>query len=287
MVVPVVGEDRRLRQEDKEVDGPELEHAEERKRENELVEEKAEEIHDLDGQPYEMEGQRDKDRSGMVVSAMRKILEGERIVNNDLKLSPRELKALEALQTAKTGRDGQLDRFVYAEDRRALLEQSLAVLQPDVVQLEREAGKPFVELMSEVSGLREKLNSLQDSEEEVMLRHGEIEKAETDTDDKPKPDDDQTLTGPERKLDKPTSDLGGPERKLDKPTSDLGGPERKIEKPATTLTGGAELKDAKKPETTLTGGAELKDAKKPETSLGDAKDIAEAEKKPWWRSSRG
>jgi len=262
-----------LRQEEKEVDGPELEHAEERKRETELVEEKDDEVHDLDGKPYEMDGQRDQERSGTVVGAMKKILEGENLVINDLKLPQRELKALEALKTAKTGREGQLDKFVYAEDRRALLEQALAVFQPDIVSLEKEAGQPFEELMKDVSDLREKLNVLEDAEEEVIGHHPENAKGETDSDDKPKPsDDDQTLTGPERKLAKPKSELDGPEPKIEKKASELGGAERKIEKPASSLS----------------GGAELKEGKKPDTSLGDAKEIADAEKKlPWWRSSRG
>jgi hypothetical protein len=262
-----------LRQEEKEVDGPELEAAEERKRETELVEEKDDEVHDLDGKPYEMEGQRDKDRSGAVVGAMRKILEGEHIVINDLKLPQRELKALEALKTAKTGREGQLDQFVYAEDRRALLEQALAVFQPDIVTLERDAGQSFDDLMKGVTDLREKLNVLQDSEEEVFQRGEENAKGETDSDDKPKPDDDQTLTGPERKIAKAKTSLDGPEPK--------------IEKTESALTKGPEVKDEKKT-SSLTGGAELKEPKKADTSLGDAKEIADAEKKlPWWRTSRG
>lgn len=262
-----------MRQEEKEVDGPELEHEEERKRQTELVEEKDDELHDLDGKPYEMEGQRDKDRSGAIVGTMRKILEGEHIVINDLKLSPRELKALDALQTAVRGRDGALDRFVYAEDRRALLEQALAVLQPDIVNLEREAGQPFEDLMKEVSGLREKLNVLEDAEENIHHHPEENAKGETDSDDKPA-DEDQSLTGPERKVEKKKSALAeGPEVK-------------EAPKPKSVLSEGPEVKDEKK-ETTLTSGPELKEAKKPETSLGDAKEIAEAQKQPWWRSSRG
>ena len=89
-----------MRQEDKEVDGPDLEQAEERKRETELVEEDDREVLDLDGKPYEME--KNRERSGDVVAAMKQILEGENIVINDLKLPQRELKALEALKTAKT-----------------------------------------------------------------------------------------------------------------------------------------------------------------------------------------
>jgi hypothetical protein len=263
-----------LRAEEKEIDGPELEQAEERKRENELIEEKEDEVHDLDGKPYEMEGQRDKDRSGAVVGAMRKILEGEQIVINDLKLPQRELKALEALQTAKRGRDGQFDKFVYAEDRRALLEQALAVLQPDIVNLEREAGGALDELMKDVSGLRETLNTLEDSEDEdVVLRHPENAKTETDSDDKPKPDEDQSLDGPERKVEKKKSELDGPERK--------------VEKPKSSLSEGGEVK-AEKKKSTLDEGGEVKETKPAGTTLGDAAEIAEVQKKkPWWRRPFG
>jgi hypothetical protein len=203
-----------------------------------------------------MEGERDKQRSGLIVSAMRKILEGEQIVINDLKLSPRELKALDALQTAKRGRDGQLDRFIYAEDRRALLEQALAVLQPDIVNVETTIGGPLDELIKEVSDLRVRLDELQDAEEEVIHKPDVMTKAEGDTDDKPTPDDDQSLTGPERK----------------------------IAKPASSLSKGPDVK-AEKPESTLTKGPALEEEKKPATTLGDPKEIEESAKKaaPFWR----
>ena len=62
-----------MRQEDKEVDGPELEQAEERKRSTELVEEREDELYDLDGLP---ETTLDEERSASVVDAMKKILAG-------------------------------------------------------------------------------------------------------------------------------------------------------------------------------------------------------------------
>lgn len=257
-----------MRQEDKEVDGPDIEHAEERKRESELVEEDDEELYDLDGQN---EYERDHTRNGSVIGAMKTILDGEHIVVNDLDLDRRELVALEALQTATRGRDGKLDHFVYAEDRRTLLEQALAVLQPDIQSL-AELGKPYEEMMQQVSELREALNVLQDAQEEAEHRLEETKGQESDSDDKPE-DDDTSLDGPERKVKKPESSLGGPERKEEpKPASTLSGPERK---------------EDKKPESSLTG-SERKEDKKPSTSLGDPADIADAEKKlPWWRRPFG
>ncbi|NVB82170.1 MAG: hypothetical protein HOV81_27560 [Kofleriaceae bacterium] len=256
-----------MRQEDKEVDGPDIEHAEERKRESELVEEDDEELYDLDGQN---EYERDHTRNGSVIGAMKTILDGEHIVVNDLDLDRRELVALEALQTATRGRDGKLDHFVYAEDRRTLLEQALAVLQPDIQSL-AELGKPYEEMMQQVSELREALNVLQDAQEEAEHRLEETKGQESDSDDKP--EDDTSLDGPERKVKKPESSLGGPERKEEpKPASTLSGPERK---------------EDKKPESSLTG-SERKEDKKPSTSLGDPADIADAEKKlPWWRRPFG
>jgi hypothetical protein len=241
-----------LRQEDKEVDGPELEQAEERKRENELVEEDEEALLDLDGKPYEME--KEREHGGSVVAAMRHILEGRHIVINDLDLSQRELKALEALKTAKTGKSGDLDKFVYAEDRRTLLEQALAVLQPDLVHLDRDV---FDDVIKEVSDLRTQLNEREDAQEDLS-HHTEVEKtSETDTDDKDDDDDDD---------------------------KSLDGPARKIEKPKSSLADGKEVKPAEKPKSSLADGKEVAPAAKGPTSLGDVKEIAAAEKAlPFWK----
>lgn len=256
-----------MRQEDKEVDGPDLEQAEERKRENELVEEKDDELLDLDGKPETFV---DKEKSGPVIEAMRKILAGEQIVVNDLKLDKRHQTALEALKTAVEGKDQELSRFVYAEDRRTLLEQSLAVLQPELASIS-ELGKPFEDLLKNVTELREMLNTLEDAEEELVEGRVANFEEESDTDDKDDDDDeddDTSLTGPERKIAKPPTSLTGKEIKEEP-------------KPGTSLTG-KEIKEEPKPPTSLTG-KEVKEEPKGPTSLGDAKDIAEAAK----RNARG
>ncbi|HEY5928488.1 MAG TPA: hypothetical protein VIV11_42670 [Kofleriaceae bacterium] len=238
-----------MRQEEKEVDGYELEHAEERKRENDLIEEDEEELFDLDGKP---EFDRDQERTTLVAGAMHKILEREHIVIGELVLDQRELLALEALKTAVEGRDQEIHGFVFAEDRRALLEQALAVLQPELANLEQLGGKPFEDLVKEVADLRGQLSRLEDAQEEIEPHKLHAEKGEAADTDEPKPDDDQSLTGPERKLDKPASSLAGPERKEEP-------------KPPTSLT-----------------GPEVKDAPKPPTTLGDPKEIADAAQ-PWWK----
>ena len=239
-----------MRQEDKEVDGFELEQAEERKRESELIEDDEEQLTDLDGKP---EHERDEERSTSVVGAMHKILEGEHIVLNDLKLPQRELKALEALKTAVEGRDQNLNGFVYAEDRRTLLEQALAVLQPDLAKLETIGGKPFEDMVKDVAELRGKLNVLEDAQEEVAANAKVAAKGEAgDTEDKPKPDDDQSLTGPERKIEKPASSLTGAEPKIEKPKS------------------------------ALSEGPALAEPANQPTTLGDPSEIAQAVP-PWWK----
>jgi len=244
-----------LRQEDKEVDGFELERQEERKRESELIEEDESEIHDLDGKPA---FERDEERTRLVSTAMRKILERDHIVINDLGLSKHEQRALDAFKTAVEGRDQDHHTFVFAEDRRALLEQALAVLQPDIVGLERVAGDAFEILVKEVADLRAKLNTLEDSQAEVAHHAEKGEKGEAgDTDDKPDvpKDDDTSLTGPERTIAKPPS----------------------------SLASGPEVKDEKKPASTLASGPEMKPEAKPPTTLGDPKEIDEATRTPSWR----
>lgn len=217
-----------MRQEDKQVDGPELEQAEERKRENELIEEKDDALYDLDGQP---ERTVDREQSSSVIAAMKTILAGEQIVINDLKLDKRHQIALEALKTAVEGKDQSLAQFVYAEDRRTLLEQALAVLQPELADI-AQLGQPFQDLVKDVGALRDKLNVLEDSEEELIEgRAKDQAKTESDSDDKPDDEDefdvntDLSLTGPPREFPKPASSLSGPERKTEpKPPTTLGEP---------------------------------------------------------------
>jgi len=188
-----------LRQEDKELDGPELEQAEERRRESDLVEEKDDELHDLDGQRETRASDR---RTTEVVAAMRKILEGGIVDLEELDIPQRQLNALEAIKTAYEGKDKDLSRFVYAEDRRTLLEQALAVLQPELTQLQT-LGKPFEDLLKDVGELREKLNDLQDAEEELkdMKVGATKQEADDDAGDKDDADDaDDVADG-----DKPTT----------------------------------------------------------------------------------
>jgi hypothetical protein len=192
-----------LRQEDKELDGPDLEQAEERKRQSELVTDKEGELHDLDGQ---REHRLDEQRSTEVIGAMRKILEGGLVDIDRLQIPQRQLNALRAIQTAYDGKDAQLSRFVFAEDRSTLLEQALAVLQPEIVQLQT-LGKPFDDLLKNVGDLRDKLDSLEDAEAELKdLDVIEQKKDDDDADDESDTDDEPE----DPDSDKPTT-LGDPE----------------------------------------------------------------------------
>ncbi len=211
-----------MKQEAKEIDGPDLEQAEERKRENELVDEKEDKLHDLDGR---YETTMDVAHRDAVVDALRAVVAGERIVINDLALSKRHLIALEAVKTAVEGKDQELSQFVYAEDRRTLLEQALAILQPELATLDH-YSTPFDDLMKQVGELRANLDILEDAEEELVEgRAHDVVKTETDTDDTDdtdgsvdvdgegegdalEVDDDTSLTGPERTIKKPPSSLG-------------------------------------------------------------------------------
>jgi hypothetical protein len=250
-----------LRQEDKEVDGPGLEHAEERKRENELVEEREDELFDLDGLP---ETTLDGERSAEVLIAMKQVLAGDRLVINDLKLPKRQLIALEAMKTAVEGKDQRLSQFVYAEDRRTLLEQALAVLQPEIASMQG-AGTQFEDMLAQVGTLRDRLNVLEDAEEGFLeMRPHDQTQDGNETDDKPDETD-----------DKNDSDLDDPKKKQAKPKP-----------PAAPKTDG---KTADEEEDRSLTGPERPEPPKGPTTLGDPQEIAQAAESlvPRWRRSDG
>ncbi len=218
-----------MRQEDKELDGPALEQAEERKRENELVEEKEDELYDLDGLP---ETTLDGEHSTAVLAAMQQILAGDQVVINDLKLPKRQIVALEALRTALDGKDQQGSRMVYAEDRRALLEQALAVLQPEIASMQG-AGGQFEDMLSKVGTLRDRLNTLEDAEEsELEQRPFDAVKDGNETDDKP---DNSDLDDPKKKP--PGTAKPKAKKKADDADLSLDGPERPQEPKGPTTLG--------------------------------------------------
>ena len=276
-----------MRAEDKDVDGRELERDTERQRDSELEKSDDDELPEL-----LPEAEQTTENRGELIHIVRAIFNREHVVVENLALPTRELKALEALQAAVEGRDTKLSQFVYASDRRDLLEQALAVLQPNFVSGDEKHAQllgAYGDVIERVAALREGLVDKEDAQDDLLHANLAVAptKAEGDQDDEPEPGE-STLTGPERKAAaKPGTSLTGPEvKEAPKPATSLTGPEVKPEpKPASSLTG-AELKETPKPATTLTG-PEVKDEPKGPSTLGDAKDLAEAQKQPWWKRVLG
>jgi len=180
---------------------------------------------------------RDEHRE-VLMGAMHAILERDTIAISQLVLPARELRALEYLQAAVSGKEA-LGRFVYAEDRRTMLEQALAILQPNLAQ--------DVEVMVEqVDALRGHLVNLEDAQEEKFgwEKGAELEEVPETTE---KPDEDQSLDGPEREVAKPASTVadGGPEapEKADAPSTLSKGAAVEREEAASTLSSGDPVPD--------------------------------------------
>ncbi|MBV8756149.1 MAG: hypothetical protein JO257_02670 [Deltaproteobacteria bacterium] len=246
-----------MRAEEKDVDGPELERDIERQRESELEKSDDEELPEL-----QSDHDQTTEHRGQLIALVRAIFNREHVVVQNQQLPARELKALEALQAAVEGRDPELSQFVYAHDRRDLLEQALAVLQPNFVTGDEKHAQllgAYGDLIERVAALREGLVDKEDAQDDLLRPNTAVAvtKAEGDQDEPPKPGE-STLTGPERKVPP---------------------------KPATTLTG-PEVKEPAKPASTLTG-PEVKSEPKGPSTLGDAQDLAEAQKKPWWKRVLG
>ncbi|MDB4953541.1 MAG: hypothetical protein JWO36_1110 [Myxococcales bacterium] len=275
-----------MRAEDKEVDGPELVRAE-KKSGDELDKGDDEELPEIAGE--ETRDIHNADR-GVLLGAMRMILEESQLDVETLQLPKRELVALEALQAAVSGRDSELDKFMYATDRSEMLEQALAVLQPNLAQGDaNEIAGVFEEMVGRVGDLRRDLKGLEDAQDELLdgSQKDALAKAEGgDTCDKPKPDGDTSLDGPERKAPaKPTSLLGPELKEAPRPASTLAGPEpAAASKPGSTLAG-PEPKITK-PGSSL-GGADLPEPSEAPSTLGDPAELEAQQKKPWWRRPFG
>ena len=253
-----------MRAEDKEVDGLELERETERQRESELQKEDEQELPELQSSEHH-----DTEHRGSVMAAMRAILDRDVVIVDELGLPARELRALEALQAAVEGKDTKLSQFVYATDRKNLLEQALAVLQPNFVTGDAQHAQvlgTYSDLIEKVAELRHGLLDLGDSQDDLLHGTPELAKQATDKDD----DDDDT------------DDDGDTPKK----STLADGPEVKREAAKSTLADGPEVKrEAAK--STLADGPAATEAPKEPTSLGDPADIAAAQKTPWWKRVLG
>jgi hypothetical protein len=249
-----------LRAEDKEVDGLELERETERQRDSELEKADEEELPELQSSPDHTTEHR-----GQVIAAMRAILDRDHVVVDQLGLPARELRALEALQSAVEGKDTKLSQFVYATDRKNLLEQALAILQPNFVTGDAQHAQvlgTYADLITKVADLRHGLLDLSDAQDELMHAAAAptVTKADGDKDD----DDD----------DKP------------KKSTLADGPDVKPEASKSTLADGPEVK-REPAKSMLADGPAVKSEPAGPSTLGDPADLAAAQKTPWWKRVLG
>jgi hypothetical protein len=294
----------RVQLEDKLVDGRDAAHAESQQREDVLSHGEGEEM--LPAPMVEAVRDAALEVRGQLLGAIRMILDRQTLTIATLHLPQREARALEALQVATSGRSTSLHQFVYASDRRDLLERALAVLQPNLIHADdktaHELQAQFADLSERVGELRAELTDLEDAQDELLESHQKeaLETAQAEPGAKPTPKPAPTPSDPD--APRPATTLtgpGGPElaEPAPSPTTLTGGPElAEPPRPATTLTG-PEVAEPPRPATTLVG-PELAEPPRPPTSLtgpelatqptspGEPTEIA-APAKPWWRRPFG
>lgn len=241
-----------MRLEEKELEGPDLEREQRLEELEDETRENDKEMPEHAGPEVESETAA---RSRMF-DALQAILAGENLSIPMLYLPQREALALEALQSAVSGRDRSMNTFVFAEDRKSLLEQALAVLQQNLTRGDAETlatlHAKFEDLTESVADLRGELLGLEDAQDDLIeQKQHEVKTGTPETDDK---DDDSvtgfiasalnalaqvaqvesteaqpfrsTLVGPDLPDATPfVSTLDGPEVKVVEKTSSLDGPE--------------------------------------------------------------
>lgn len=124
-----------------------------------------------------------------IMGAVLAIIERREVSLDELELSEQEQSALEALRTAFDGKDPRYAEFVYAEQRRELLEQALAALQPALaldLSHASELRLTYDRIVEEVTELRERLEQLEDAQDDERLHETQVRKdAPKDEDDVP------------------------------------------------------------------------------------------------------
>jgi hypothetical protein len=208
-----------------------------------------------------------------LLDAMRQILANNPLSIDELALPARELKALDALQKAVTGKS-ETQLFVFAEDRKSMLEQALAVLQPNLTASGKtselaEMRDSLDQMTKRVAALRRKLTNLFDAQDELMADEKDRVLAATaaETEDKP---GDKPAKPSDPDAPRPASTVEGPGPEVEwkeKPISVDKGPEAKREEHPSTLSKGADVTREDKP-----------------TTLGDPKEIAAGP--PWWQRKK-
>lgn len=175
-----------MRADEKQLEGPELERAVETEHEHESEEREQEELPQLAGEEVrDLELQ----HRSRIFDALRLIMDNEQLTVSLLGLPLREQQALEALQTAVSGKHVHMSGFVFAEDRKTLLEQALAVLQQnlthgDSAELAELHGR-YDELVERIGTLREELANLEDAQDDLFDEKRQyVEKKPDDAGDK-------------------------------------------------------------------------------------------------------
>jgi hypothetical protein len=270
---------------DKLVDGREAAHAEAQQRED--VAERGEQT--MPTPAIEAVQDKSLELRSQLLGAIRMVLDDQTLSIGSLRLPHREARALEALQVATSGKSADLHQFVYAEDRRDLLEQALAVLQPNLTRADDltaiELHAQFADLAERVGDLRQQLSHLEDAQDELENQQVAPKQAATDATDKPASDPDAP---------RPASTLSGPDpevTELPTPLSTLSGPGPEIsETPSPTTLTGPDVAEPSRPPTSLSGsGPEAPDPPPAPTTLSGDTDGGDAEKptKSWWRKPFG
>ena len=186
----------------------------------------------------------EREHAGQVLAAMSQILSKQSIAISSLQLPERERQALEYLQAAVGGRSSDLQQFVFASDRRDLLEQALAVLQPNLTGLDpaklAEFHGTYHDLIAKVGDLRESLSDLEDAQDELLdarLDMPDLTKESPETEDADQRDQPSTLsTGPARPPPAPQpTTLEGPAIATPPKVSTLDGPAPVVPPKVSTL----------------------------------------------------
>jgi hypothetical protein len=131
-----------------------------------------------------------------VLDVVRRVLAGDFNAPQRLHLGRDQKKAMELLIAAVRGKDPVSHTTVYAEDRRMMLEQSIAALQPVIgmggmhmADDVKESQSLFAKVLGQVNELREKLEKLESTQEEFAHKVTAAKKTDgTDEED----DEDET-----------------------------------------------------------------------------------------------
>ncbi len=246
-----------MRLEDKELEGPDLE----REQGLEQLEDETRE-HDKALPAHAGPQVVEVEHSHRMFDALQAILNGENLSIPMLYLPQREALALEALQAAVTGRDRSMNTFLFAEDRKSLLEQALSVLQQNLTRGDSATltalHAKYDALTENVANLRGELLGLEDAQDDLIEQKQRDEEVTSapETDDKDDKDEAvtgfmasaldalagaaqpfrSTLVGPALPEDQPASStLDGPEVKVEARPSALAGPELPAPAPHVSL----------------------------------------------------